>query len=66
VLIANWTRELDRAQLAAALSGRSPFDESTMLDPHDEDSVPGDHAPVTDDGRRTTAPEEALALSAAR
>jgi aerobic C4-dicarboxylate transport protein len=66
VLIANWTRELDRAQLAAALSGRSPFDESTMLDPHDEDSVPGDNAPVTDDGRRTTAPEEALALSAAR
>jgi aerobic C4-dicarboxylate transport protein len=41
VLIANWTKELDRPQLDAALSGRSPFDESTMLDPHDlEDPAP--------------------------
>src|SRR3954452_5702411 len=39
VLIANWTKELDRAQLSAALSGRSPFDETTMLD---EDDVPTD------------------------
>jgi hypothetical protein len=42
-----------------------------MLDPHDDDSEPadsepGDSAPATDDGRRTTAPEEAVALSGAR
>jgi len=65
VLIANWTRELDRAQLAAALSGRSPFDETTMLDPHDSDSEPVASAPATDDAR-TTAPEDAPVLSAAR
>ena len=27
-----WTKELDRAQLDRALSGESPFDETTMLD----------------------------------
>jgi aerobic C4-dicarboxylate transport protein len=32
VIIATWTRELDKAQLADVLSGRSPFDEATMLD----------------------------------
>jgi aerobic C4-dicarboxylate transport protein len=32
ILIATWTRELDKVQLAAALSGRVPFDEATMLD----------------------------------
>jgi aerobic C4-dicarboxylate transport protein len=65
VLIATWTRELDRAQLEAALSGRSPFDESTMLDPHDSDSEPVVSAPAADDAR-TTALEEAPVLSAAR
>ncbi|WP_448639149.1 cation:dicarboxylate symporter family transporter [Geodermatophilus sp. URMC 63] len=34
VLIATWTRELDREQLSAALSGRSPFDEANMIDEH--------------------------------
>ncbi|WNV73689.1 cation:dicarboxylate symporter family transporter [Geodermatophilus sp. DSM 44513] len=34
VLIATWTKELDRGQLTAALSGDSPFDETTMLDDH--------------------------------
>jgi aerobic C4-dicarboxylate transport protein len=42
VLIATWTKELDRAQLDAALSGSSPFDESTMLDP-DEPAVVDQH-----------------------
>jgi aerobic C4-dicarboxylate transport protein len=37
VLIASWTKELDRSALDAALSGQSPFDEATMLDPHDAD-----------------------------
>ena len=32
VLIATWTKELDRERLSAALSGESPFDEATMLD----------------------------------
>ena len=32
LLIATWTRELDRERLDAALSGRAPFDETTMLD----------------------------------
>jgi aerobic C4-dicarboxylate transport protein len=41
VLVATWTRELDRTQLDAALSGRSPFDETTMLD-DDHGSGPGD------------------------
>jgi aerobic C4-dicarboxylate transport protein len=32
VLIASWTKELDRVQFDAALSGRLPFDEATMID----------------------------------
>jgi aerobic C4-dicarboxylate transport protein len=34
VLVATWTHELDRAQLSAALSGESPFDEARMIDDH--------------------------------
>jgi aerobic C4-dicarboxylate transport protein len=33
--VATWTKELDRDKLTAALSGSDPFDEDTMLDPHD-------------------------------
>jgi aerobic C4-dicarboxylate transport protein len=32
VLVATWTRELDRGQLDAVLAGDRPFDEATMLD----------------------------------
>ncbi|TFV54771.1 cation:dicarboxylase symporter family transporter [Geodermatophilus sp. DF01-2] len=32
VLVATWTKEIDREQLSGALSGRIPFDEATMLD----------------------------------
>jgi aerobic C4-dicarboxylate transport protein len=32
MLVATWTKELDREQLERALSGESPFDEATMLD----------------------------------
>jgi aerobic C4-dicarboxylate transport protein len=32
VLIATWTKELDREQLDAVLAGDRPFDEETMLD----------------------------------
>jgi aerobic C4-dicarboxylate transport protein len=66
VLIATWTKELDRAQLSAALSGRSPFDETTMLDEHDlqtDDQRPEPnraHAPEAD------APRELATTTAAR
>ncbi|SNS22513.1 aerobic C4-dicarboxylate transport protein [Geodermatophilus saharensis] len=43
VLVATWTRELDRDRLDAALSGTAPFDEATMLD-EDPDPLPA--APV--------------------
>ena len=46
VLIATWTKELDRAQFDAAISGRAPFDEATMID-EDDDILPSvDAAPV--------------------
>ena len=32
VLIATWTKELDREQLDSVLAGDRPFDEATMLD----------------------------------
>jgi aerobic C4-dicarboxylate transport protein len=34
VLVATWTKQLDREQLSAALSGESPFDEARMIDDH--------------------------------
>ncbi|MFW3168720.1 cation:dicarboxylate symporter family transporter [Geodermatophilus sp. CPCC 206100] len=40
VLVATWTKELDREQLSAALSGESPFDEETMLDDHGSGDLP--------------------------
>jgi aerobic C4-dicarboxylate transport protein len=43
VLVATWTKELDRGQLATALSGERPFDEDTMLD----DEAHGAPAPET-------------------
>src|SRR4051795_5779900 len=36
VLVANWTNQLDRDRLSAALSGEAPFDETTMLDDEPE------------------------------
>jgi aerobic C4-dicarboxylate transport protein len=39
VLVANWTGELDRDRLSAALSGEAPFDEATMLDEQPEDAT---------------------------
>jgi aerobic C4-dicarboxylate transport protein len=41
VLVATWTKELDRTQLSTALSGERPFDETTMLDDH-SDEQPAD------------------------
>ena len=42
VLVATWTHELDREQLSAALSGRSPFDEARMIDDHADVRAPDD------------------------
>jgi aerobic C4-dicarboxylate transport protein len=54
VLVATWTRELDRERLSAALSGAAPFDEATMLD--------GDEpAPETDAPDRDREPEPVAA-----
>jgi aerobic C4-dicarboxylate transport protein len=65
VLIATWTRELDRAQLDAALSGRSPFDETTMLDEHDVDALDESDGSVRPAGTpdRTPSPQKEPALS---
>src|SRR3954454_20289723 len=46
VLIATWTKELDRAQFDAAISGRLPFDEATMIDGDDDVPPAVDTAPV--------------------
>jgi aerobic C4-dicarboxylate transport protein len=46
VLIATWTKELDRAQFDAAISGRLPFDEATMIDGDDDVPPSVDTAPV--------------------
>jgi aerobic C4-dicarboxylate transport protein len=58
VLVATWTRELDRPRLASALSGERPFDEATMLDEHVDGAGPTDpDEPVgaTTDGRTLVA-----------
>jgi aerobic C4-dicarboxylate transport protein len=56
VLIANWTKELDRPRLDAALSGEAPFDEATMLDP--EDAEEPESATSTGPGRRDAQAEQ--------
>ncbi|MGX5656298.1 cation:dicarboxylate symporter family transporter [Geodermatophilus nigrescens] len=55
VLVAGWTRELDREQLSAALSGQVPFDEATMLD-DDHGDLPAD-ATNAGPGRRDAQAE---------
>ncbi len=36
VLIGNWTKEFDREQAERVFAGNAPFDESTLLDEHEE------------------------------
>ena len=66
VLVATWTKELDRDKLSAALSGRDPFDEDTMLDPHDleEPGVTPEPATIAGPGRRDEAEEPNMASAA--
>jgi aerobic C4-dicarboxylate transport protein len=47
VLVATWTKELDREQFDAVLAGQRPFDEATMLDEDHEghQAGPGEPGP---------------------
>jgi aerobic C4-dicarboxylate transport protein len=60
VLVATWTRELDREQLTAVLSGTRPFDETTMLD---EDDTAAHASSSTEQEVGTPEPERSLAGS---
>jgi aerobic C4-dicarboxylate transport protein len=65
--VATWTKELDREKLSAALSGRDPFDEDTMLDPHDlEDPVVPESAAAAVPGRQNAVAEEPNVVLASR
>ncbi|SCG70404.1 cation:dicarboxylate symporter family transporter [Micromonospora humi] len=45
VLVGTWTGEFDRDQARAVLAGERPFDESTMVDEHDDEPVSDSAAP---------------------
>ncbi|MGY1590716.1 cation:dicarboxylate symporter family transporter [Geodermatophilus sp. SYSU D00708] len=51
LLIATWTKELDRDRLSSALSGESPFDEESWIDEHDEPSSGTNAGPGQRDAR---------------
>ncbi|MDQ4500729.1 cation:dicarboxylate symporter family transporter [Sinomonas sp. ASV322] len=66
VLMGVWTREIDRERAGEVLSGRLPFDETTMLAAHGHGSSQGTgQGEATDDGegspRAVGAPEPARA-----
>jgi aerobic C4-dicarboxylate transport protein len=46
VLVGSWTRTIDREQVDAVLAGERPFDETTMLDQHDDELVHTDPVPA--------------------
>ncbi|MEV4628634.1 cation:dicarboxylase symporter family transporter [Micromonospora sp. NPDC049523] len=63
VLIGTWTREFDKEQALAVLSGERPFDEATMVDEHgpaDDETPEDDSAPTAPAG---AAPASAGARS---
>jgi aerobic C4-dicarboxylate transport protein len=60
ILVATWTRELDREQLTAALSGARPFDETTMLD-ENTTAAPAMETPGQEPA--TAAPDQVLTAS---
>jgi len=47
VLIAHWTGGLDRTRLDRVLDGQEPFDETTMLDEHQDHDTPVETSPHT-------------------
>ncbi|SFT50834.1 aerobic C4-dicarboxylate transport protein [Geodermatophilus amargosae] len=65
VLVATWTRELDREQLTAALSGRAPFDEATMLD-DDHGDLPDSATNAGPGGRDAEAAVREQAVASVR
>jgi aerobic C4-dicarboxylate transport protein len=72
VLIATWTRELDREQLDAVLAGDRPFDEETMLDDDghgggsSDDNLPSDATNAGPGERDAGDAQAALARSSVR
>jgi aerobic C4-dicarboxylate transport protein len=52
IIIGTWTSSIDRDQVALVLNGQAPFDETTMLDPHDLD----DNLETTDHDSTDDAP----------
>jgi aerobic C4-dicarboxylate transport protein len=66
LLVATWTKELDREQLDAVLAGERPFDEATMLD---EDGHGGGSSDDADPDLKETATDartQEAALAAKR
>ncbi|MGW4463570.1 cation:dicarboxylate symporter family transporter [Micromonospora sp. NPDC004704] len=63
VLIGTWTREFDKEQALAVLSGERPFDESTMVDEH---GPADDETPDDDSGDRTASEGAEPASTGAR
>ncbi|MGY1710503.1 cation:dicarboxylate symporter family transporter [Geodermatophilus sp. SYSU D00758] len=66
LLVATWTRELDREQLSAALSGSAPFDEATMLDDHGATPPPASGTNAGPGDRDAAAEERELAQASLR
>jgi aerobic C4-dicarboxylate transport protein len=56
-----WTSEIDRDQVGEVLSGRRPFDETTMLADHDHDhpTGPADEAVEAGAARANAQPSHA-------
>jgi len=46
VLVGSWTRTIDREQVDAVLAGERPFDETTMLDTHDDELAHAEPEPA--------------------
>jgi aerobic C4-dicarboxylate transport protein len=59
VLMGVWTREIDREQVGEVLSGRLPFDETTMLAGHGHGAAPDDEAVKTGTARGEVQPSHA-------
>ncbi|GAB3200264.1 C4-dicarboxylate transporter DctA [Geodermatophilus arenarius] len=66
VLVATWTRQLDRERLEAALSGAAPFDEARMLDDHGGSALPDDATSAGPGDRDADAGLRRLAESSKR
>ena len=52
LIIANWTKEIDKEQTARVFSGEDPFDDTDMLDEHSAGRAPGRRGVVQEEGTR--------------